>query len=297
MSDDAPPYLLDLASDVGFVEVADRCWVARYSFLDVNVGVVAGERGLLVVDTHASEADARRVVEDLRRLGPGDVVAVVNTHEHFDHVLGNVVLADAYDAPALIAHETAAERIPDAVERARKLYAADPDDPHAGDVGESRILVPDQTFSSAKVVDLGDRFVEVVHPGRGHTGGDAVVRVGDADVVFAGDLVEESGPPAFGEDSYPLEWAPTLDLVANLLGPSTVVVPGHGNPVGKDFVLEQRGSIGIVAETIRDLASRGTRPEQLAEAAQWPYPVEQLRHAFERGFAHLPRAGRSLPLA
>jgi hypothetical protein len=35
----------------------------------------------------------------------------------------------------------------------------------------------------------------------------------------------------------------------------------------------------------------------MAEAAEWPYPVEELTGAFRRGFAQLPRSGRSLPLA
>ena len=38
-----------------FVEVADRVWVARYEWFDVNVSVVAGTAGLLVVDTSASD--------------------------------------------------------------------------------------------------------------------------------------------------------------------------------------------------------------------------------------------------
>ena len=290
----------DIPHGTGFVEVADRCWLARYDFLDVNVGVVAGDRGLLLVDSHASEADARRVVEHVRRLGSGDVVAVVNTHEHFDHVLGNAVLAEEYAGADLVAHETAAERMPEAVERVKRLYAEDLDDPHAAEVLASRLLVPHTTFSSARVIDLGDRIVEVMHPGRGHTAGDAVVRVGEADVVYAGDLVEESaernGVPGFGDDCYPLEWPATLDLVTNLLTGSTVVVPGHGLPVGRDFVMEQRGSIGMVAETIRQLAGQGLRPEDMASAAQWPYPIEELTQAFVRGFEQLPRSSRSLPL-
>ena len=32
---------------------------------------------------------------------------------------------------------------------------------------------PDRTFSSVTAIDLGDRVVELVHPGRGHTDGDA----------------------------------------------------------------------------------------------------------------------------
>jgi glyoxylase-like metal-dependent hydrolase (beta-lactamase superfamily II) len=290
----------------GFVEVADRCWVARYEYLDVNVGVVGGDRGLLVIDTHASEADARQVVEHVRRLGAGEVVAVVNTHQHFDHCFGNVVFTEAYDGLAIHTHEAAAAGLEAGGPAMKEQAARDAQDPGSPDrqqsaeVARSRILLPDRTFSSARAVDLGDRFVELVHPGRGHTAGDAVVRVPDADVMFAGDLVEESalrgGVPGFGNDCYPLDWPFTLDLLFSMLGDSSVVVPGHGLPVGKDFVLEQRGSIGVVAETIRDLASRGVPASEALGATQWPYPAEELSHAVARGYAQLPRSGRSLPI-
>jgi glyoxylase-like metal-dependent hydrolase (beta-lactamase superfamily II) len=124
--------------------------------------------------------------------------------------------------------------------------------------------------------------------------------VPDADVLLAGDLVEESavrnGVPGFGPDCYPLEWPTSLELVLDLLGPGTVVVPGHGAPVGRDFVEEQRAAIGIVAETIRDLAARGVAVDAALDAAQWPYPREELADAVRRGYEHLPRAQRRLPL-
>lgn len=301
MAPSSSPRTHDIAPGNGFVEIGDRCWVARHEFFDVNVGVVAGERGLLVVDTHASEADARGVLQDIRRLGRGDVVAVVNTHEHFDHTFGNAVFRDAFEQVPIHAHEAAAERMVEAGERVKRLYDADPDDPHGPEVIASRIVVPDRTFSSARVVDLGDRIVEVVHLGRGHTAGDAVVRVADADVLYAGDLIEESavrnGVPGFGDDCFPMDWPETLDLMVGMLGDRSVVVPGHGLPVDRDFVMHQRASIGVVAEMIRDLAGRGVGPAEMAEEGQWPYPVEELEHAFRRGHAQLPRSARSsLPL-
>jgi len=251
-------------------EIADRVWVARHEYLDVNVGIVAGSAGLLVIDTLWSEEAARTVAARL----PGEVVAVVNTHDHWDHVLGNAV----FTAP-IHAHEYAAEEI----------AAMEPRN-------ESRIVVPDRTFSSVAAVDLGERFVELLHPGRGHTAGDVVVRVADADVLFAGDLVEQGAPPAYGEDCYPLEWPATLDLLADLISSQTVVVPGHGAPVDKSFVETQRADQGVVAETIRDLASRGVAPAEAMTAAEWPYDVEVLRHAVRLGYAHLPRIARTLPL-
>jgi glyoxylase-like metal-dependent hydrolase (beta-lactamase superfamily II) len=254
-----------------FREVADRVWVARYEAYDVNVTVVEGEAGLVVVDTHGSVEEGRSVLADLRRLSERPLVTIVNTHAHFDHTFGNPAFLEEGPVPVL-AHESAA--------------ADSPEDVRA-----------DTTFSSVTSIDLGDRAVELVHPGRGHTGGDLVVRVGDADVLLAGDLVEESGHPAYGEDSFPLEWPWSLDLVLELVGPDTVVVPGHGRPVGGDFVQDQRSAIGVVAQTIRDLAARGVPAEQALDATEWPYPREHLAHAVRRGYAQLPRSEKRLPLA
>ena len=280
----------DIPHDTGFVEIADRCWVARHRLVDVNVGVVGGSRGLVVIDTHSSAVTARPVVEHVRALGAGEVVAIVNTHAHWDHVLGNGTFAEAYGAPPVVAHEDTAATLR---EHGQAMVDSLTD---RLDMTGTTAVVPDQTFSSAKVVDLGDRIVEVAHLGRGHTGGDAVVRVADTDVLYAGDLVEESGVPGFGDDCFPLEWPETLDLMIGMLGGGSVVVPGHGLPVDKDFVMHQRASIGAVAEGIRDLAGRGVAVEDMARETSWPYPAEDLQRAFLRGAAQLPRGARSLPL-
>jgi glyoxylase-like metal-dependent hydrolase (beta-lactamase superfamily II) len=285
---------------VPFTEVADRIWVARYDWFDVNVTLVGGADGLLVVDTHASALAAREVVDDVRRLGAGTVVGIVNTHEHFDHTFGNGELRTAYGAVPIHAHEVAAERTVAAGERIKGRYDAEHDDPHRDEVRATEIVPADTTFSSAVALDLGDRLVELVHPGRGHTGGDLVVRVPDADTLLAGDLVEESqlrgGVPGFGADCYPLEWPLSLDIVLGLTTSSSVVVPGHGAPVDRDFVEEQRNAIGIVAETIRHLASTGVPVAEALAASEWPYPREELADAVRRGYEHLPRSQKRLPL-
>ena len=278
-----------------FTEVADRVWVARYAWCDVNVTAIGSERGLLVVDTHGSTAAGRAVVDDVRRLGAGDVVGLVNTHVHFDHTFGNRAFLDAYGAPPIHAHETVPE---DLAETAARIAAEPPQesDPHRDEVLATEVAVPDRLFSSVLVVDLGDRAVELVHPGRGHTRGDVVVVVPDAGVLLAGDLVEQSATPSFGDDSFPLEWPMTLDVVLQLLRPDHVDVPGHGSAVDRAFVEEQRNEIGLVAEGIRDLASRGVPLAEAAEAGQWPWPVDRLGSAVARGYEQLPRSQRRLPL-
>ncbi len=160
----------------------------------------------------------------------------------------------------------------------------------------TEIVPADTTFSSAVALDLGDRLVELVHPGRGHTAGDLVVRVPDADVVLAGDLVEESGPPGFGGDCYPMDWPLSLDIVLGLLTTSSVVVPGHGAVVDREFVEDQRNAIGVLAETVRDLATRGVPLAEALDAAEWPFPREHLGDAVRRAYEHLPRSQKRLPL-
>jgi glyoxylase-like metal-dependent hydrolase (beta-lactamase superfamily II) len=281
---------------VPFTEVAHDVWVARYEWFDVNVTVVRGSSGLLVVDTQASAPAARDVVEDIRALGAGDVVAVVNTHEHFDHTFGNGAFRAAYGAVPVHAHEVAAANTVASGEQYKARFADGPDDPRLEAMKATEIVPADTTFSSAVALDLGDRLVELVHPGRGHTAGDLVVRVPDADALLAGDLVEESGPANLGDDSWPMEWPLALDIVLGLLTPTSVVVPGHGAPVDREFVEEQRNTIGIVAETIRDLATRGIPVSEALDAAEWPYPREHLATAVRRGYEHLPRSQKRLPL-
>ncbi|MCD4534510.1 MBL fold metallo-hydrolase [Nocardioides sp. cx-169] len=281
-----------------FLEVADRVWVARYDWFDVNVTLVRGSDGLLLVDTHASTQAAARVVDDVQALGVGEVTAAINTHEHFDHTFGNHEVRRAYGAVPIHAHEAAAERTVLAGERAQDRYREDVDDPHRDEVLATEIVPADHTFSSAVVLDLGDRVVELVHPGRGHTAGDLVVRVPDCDVLLAGDLVEESAPPAYGDDCYPLEWPWTLDILLGLTTSASVVVPGHGAVVDREYVEVQRNQVGLVAQSIRDLAGRGVRAEDALEAAEeWPFPRAALTHAVRRGYAQLTRGERRLPLA
>ncbi len=279
----------------GFVEVAPGVFAGRYPQWDTTIGVVRGSDGLLVVDTRAAYVHGVELCEDVRRLAPDLAIRwVVNTHEHFDHAMGNL----AFEGATIHAHENAAAGMVAAGDRVKDEIRADPSlDPDAPwytaellrAVLDTEYRVPDETFSSVSAIDLGDRFVELAYPGRGHTDGDIVIRVPDVDVVFAGDLIEQSAPPAFGGDCYPLEWPGTLDLVIGMLTPDSVVVPGHGTPVDRSFVQDQRADVSDIAELIRSLYGQGV-PEAEALAAGgdgWPWEAGRLADAVAQGYRHL----------
>jgi glyoxylase-like metal-dependent hydrolase (beta-lactamase superfamily II) len=275
----------------GFVEVADRVFVARYPQWDVNVGLVLGRDGAVVIDTRASEAQGLLALDDLRRLGRDITVThVVNTHVHFDHTFGNA----AFESATVHAHDNVGRTLERHAEHVRALLREDPRAaPELGytardvaDVLSSAVRRPDRTFGSNATIDLGDRCVTMTYAGRGHTDGDIAVLVPDTDAAFFGDLVEESGPPSFGQDSWPLDWADTLTSHLNQTSARTVVVPGHGRPVDTGFVEAQRDDIAEVASVITSRRHAGqSLDDALREPdARLPYPLEQLQAAIRRGW-------------
>lgn len=269
-----------------FVEVADRVFHARFPQWDVGVGLVLGRAGAVVVDSRASAIEGGEVVRAVREQFPrAPVTHVVNTHVHFDHTFGNIAFARA----TIHAHVAVARTFEADAVRIKGLFAADPGDgPELGytasdvvDVLATTVRGPDCTFATSATIDLGDRAVTLLHAGRGHTDGDIAVQVPDADVVFLGDLVEESAHPSLGPDSWPLEWPATLTSHLNWIGRTTVVVPGHGRPVGAAFVREQRDDLDAVAEVLRGrrLAGMPLTDAQRDPDARLPYPLADLADA------------------
>jgi glyoxylase-like metal-dependent hydrolase (beta-lactamase superfamily II) len=215
-------------------EVRSGVYVAVAEPESVNLGLIVGSQRTLLVDTGSSPEQGRTIRAALASVTDLPLTAVVVTHWHYDHAFGLAAFADV----PRIAHESVQVRLSSAetAAEARRLGL------DAEELGR-----PNVEIAVAMALDLGDRRVEIAHLGRGHTEGDLVVVVPDADVLFAGDLLESAGPPSFGPDSVPDEWPATLDAVIGLMTATTVAVPGHGEPVGREFVFEQRGRIAAQA--------------------------------------------------
>jgi glyoxylase-like metal-dependent hydrolase (beta-lactamase superfamily II) len=215
-------------------ELRSGVYVAVAEPESVNLGLVVGSQWALLIDTGSSPTQGRVLRASVAAVTDMPVIAVVVTHWHYDHAYG---LA-AFDDMPRIAHESVRSRLASAAASAEaKRLGLNP----------AELISPNTGIAVAKAIDLGDRRVEIAHLGRGHTDGDLVVVVPDADVLFAGDLIESAGPPSFGPDSIPDEWPATLDAVIGLMTAATLAVPGHGEPVGREFVFEQRGRIAAQA--------------------------------------------------
>ncbi|HET8740053.1 MAG TPA: MBL fold metallo-hydrolase [Acidimicrobiia bacterium] len=253
-----------------FQQIGDGVFRRRFESLDLNVGVVIGDDGVLIVDTRATHQEALELKEELATLTWLPVRWVINTHWHWDHTFGNAMFPEA----EIWGHELCEPnmiRFGDQMRVAAKGWL--PEEQHA-DVDEVVITPPTKSFAEMASLEIG-RLVQMTYHGLGHTDADIVIRTGD--VAFFGDLIEEGAPPSFG-DSHPLSWPLTLQLATETL-PGTVV-PGHGDLVGREFVATQTEELSVVA----DLASQLLAGElTLDEAvAAGPYDEATMRSALLR---------------
>jgi cyclase len=106
------------------------------------------------------------------------------------------------------------------------------------DVAATPVMAPTQMFERSIVLNgTSGRQVELLHPGLGHTRGDAVAWLPTERVLFTGDLVT-NGPFNIVRDS---EMAPWIDTLSTLqtLNP-LVVCPGHGARSDISLIVQQR---------------------------------------------------------
>ncbi len=183
-----------------------------------NAGFVIGDDGVAVIDTFQSARAAEQLLNEIRKRTDLPVRFVIDTHYHLDHVSGNGVFQAA-------GATIVAQRNVRAWERTENLkFFGNPVPADKRSWVESLIL-PNLVYDSDLDLFLGSRrlCVEVLP---GHTGGDSVVVVPDADVVFTGDLFwNHALPNTIDADTG--AWLISADRLL-LAHPRATFVAGHG---------------------------------------------------------------------
>ena len=178
---------------------------------------IASEKGVVVVDTGTTVRATRAYRAKIEEVfGRNDFLYIVNTHYHYDHVVGNPVFPEA----TVVAHELTRERMINwnrtrdqfvAQQQARvdgwlmTLETADPADDETVRLqdlvekyswmsedlsGDYEPHLPTITFSDRLHLDLGDIAMDLYYFGPGtHTGDDIMVHFPDLGLVATGDLL------------------------------------------------------------------------------------------------------------
>lgn len=209
------------AKEVSFTEIGPDL----YAFTaqgDPNTGVIVGDDGCIVFDAQATPAMANSVIERVRKVTDKPIKYVVLSHYHAVRVLG----ASAYHAQNIIASQETYRLIE---ERGQQDWDSEYGRfPRLFQDAESipGLTWPTLAFESEMTLWLGKRQVKLMHLGAGHTSGDIVAWVPDAEVMFTGDLVEYHSACYCG-DAWLRDWPATLSEIRDF--EPKAIAPGRGD--------------------------------------------------------------------
>jgi cyclase len=228
-----------------------------------NTGFVIGDDGVAVIDTTASvDADgnfdtqaAKQLLATIRKLTTLPVKFVINTHYHVDHVGANAVFVDA--GAIVLAHRNVRGWI-----HGENLRMFGKDIKPQQKAFIEALAPPTVTYDQSVDLYLGSREIRV-QGFPGHTGGDSVVLIADAKVVFAGDLFSRNMlPNLIDASTKPL--IDTLDTLAKNEADATFV-PGHGDVGNAHDVQAFRGYLVTLQTLVADAQAQGKTGDALAE--------------------------------
>ena len=186
-----------------------------------NAGFVVTPKGVVVVDALGSPALAQKLIQEVKKVTPQKIVAVIVTHYHADHVYGlqefKKIGAKIYaqqDGMNYIASDTAKQR----------LIASRVD--FAPWVNENTKLISADVWidKEYKLTVGGVQFL-ISRVGPAHAPEDLVIFLPSEKVLFVGDLVFRGRIPYVGNaDSK--GWLLALDRFDQFK--IEVLIPGHG---------------------------------------------------------------------
>jgi len=145
-----------------------------------NAGFVVGDDGVLVVDSFGIPEASQAFLKAIRGVTDKPIRYLVDTHYHLDHIAGNGVFAQT--GAVLLA-----QRNVRTWSRTEQMRIMLPPVTTAEKAAIAGVVPPELVYADGVEIYLGQKKV-VLRVMPGHTGGDTVVVVPDAGVVFTGDL-------------------------------------------------------------------------------------------------------------
>ena len=257
-----------------------------------NSGFIVGEDGVLVIDAMMVASQVRSYLEEIRKVTDKPIRYLVNTHHHVDHSFGN----QFYLPTEVVSHRGCRESMITAGADVESLSQRYPQ--YRDDWVQSRLTPASITYEDKMIVHLGDRVIELLHPGPAHTYGDTLVYLPREKVLFTGDVAFQYLTP-LARDGHVSNWIKVTNGILKDVNATTLVM-GHGPVSGKEAVSWTLKYLRLVKRVSKSHFDQGasvedaSRAVRLGEYADWVDPervmvnVQRLYQEF-RGELPTPR--------
>ncbi len=238
-----------------------------------NIGVSAGEDGVLIIDDQFAPL-AGRIKDALAALGSDTPSFILNTHFHGDHVGGN---AEFGGDGVIVAHENV------------RLRMVSGDSP--------AVALPVVVFDDDVTIHFNGEDIILVHVPAGHTDTDSVVYFTDSNVIHMGDHFFNGGFPFvdLANGGTVQGYLNNLERVLSYIQDDTAVIPGHGPLATKADLLNFYNVVKDTSIAIRVSKSQGMSAEEIAaeglgdEYASWGTGFINEQRWIETVFTSYPR--------
>lgn len=213
-----------------------------------NLSFVITDAGVLVVNAGDNYLLAKALHEEIKKITEQPVKYVV-----LENGQGHAMLGSGYwqeQGVPVIAHADAAREIRDGSFALLDVMKEGVKEKAEG----TKVVMPDETFTDEKIIELGGERIELLHLGPAHSPGDIVVWLPERKLVISGDMAFHQRMLPLFEDTDTRAWIETWDDF-EALG-AEVVIPGHGEPTDmatvrkytRDYLVYLREKIGAVIE-------------------------------------------------
>ena len=200
-----------------------------------NIAVSTGNDGVLIVDSQIPIIFPK-IMKAIKKLSDDKIIYTINTHWHWDHSDGNLVLDS--DETKIISHSNARENMQKGglINMGTTILNQEP---------YPKSALPVITHENGMSLYFNDEKIDLLHFGPAHTTGDTVIYFTNQNAIHLGDVFFSNSYPFIDVDnggslSGMINYLEKIVLVINK---DTIVMPGHG----------EISSISDIKETIEML--------------------------------------------
>ena len=244
-----------------------------------NIAVSVGEQGVLIVDDMFPEM-VPKIRKAIEALGGKDIDFAVNTHWHFDHAHGNLVLGP--EGTHIVAHENSVQmnRVDSVVNLVQWKISQ-----NAYPVDAQPVIAFDESMR----FHFNGGVIDLIHAGPAHTAGDAVVIFREQNAVHFGDVFNNTGYPFIDADNGG-EINGMISFCKQILAEldaDSIVIPGHGPVVGVDVLEAYISMLEAVRDRVLEMVDEGkTLEEVLAARVTEDYDEDYDQQGMALGFVN-----------
>jgi glyoxylase-like metal-dependent hydrolase (beta-lactamase superfamily II) len=217
-----------------------------------NIGIVVGNRAVLVVDTGLGPRNGATIMRVVKKLSTAPKLFLTTTHFHPEHAAGEAGFpAGTILIRAAVQQQEVEKSAADMIARFSAMSAQN----HELLAGV-KLRAPDMVFDREVTLDLGGVTARLLWFGAAHTKGDELIFVEPDSTLIPGDVVQDKLVPRVnaGEGS-PKGWLAVLDKIEPLQ--PRHVVPDHGGLGDGSLIAQERAFISDLQSRALALKRQG----------------------------------------